>query len=394
MTDKNRPQVEQKPPINWLPSIMFAINTLGVLIAVPWYGITHGYSTGAWVAFIVLNFFCGMAITGGYHRLWSHNAYDAHPILKVWYALWGACAAQNSILVWSSGHRVHHRHCDDVDLDPYSAKRGLWFSHIGWMLRNYPSGKVNFDNVKNLQADPIVAWQHKHYTAIALSMMFGVPVLLGLLSGDFWGMILLAGFLRMFVSHHVTFFINSIAHKWGKQPYTDENTARDNAFFALLTHGEGYHNYHHIFQTDYRNGIRWYHWDPTKWLIVAMSWVGLASNLKTVSNFKIQRAMINMQFKTANEKLEKVCSVENMAANVSKNVEQWKTQLEKEYDDFKDMLNQWTELQTEKVQATRKNLLEKWDSAAIRASYKELENSLQMQRKRLQQLNAQFAFAY
>ncbi|OUS41143.1 acyl-CoA desaturase, partial [Oleispira antarctica] len=89
------------------------------------------------------------------------------------------------------------------------------------------------ENVKNLQADPIVAWQHKYYIPIALSMMIGVPVLLGVLSGDFWGMILLAGFLRLFVSHHVTFFINSIAHKWGKQPYTDENTARDNAFFAL-----------------------------------------------------------------------------------------------------------------------------------------------------------------
>jgi stearoyl-CoA desaturase (delta-9 desaturase) len=391
MTDSNISA--KKPPINWIPASMFIINTLGVLIAVPWYGITHGFSTSAWVACIMLNFFCGMAITGGYHRLWSHNAYDAHPILKVWYALWGACAAQNSILVWASGHRVHHRHVDDIDLDPYSAKRGLWFSHMGWMLRHYPSGKTNFDNVKNLQADPIVMWQHKHYTAIALSMMIGVPVLLGILSGDFWGMILIAGFLRMFISHHVTFFINSIAHKWGTQPYTDENTARDNAFFAFLTHGEGYHNYHHIFQADYRNGIRWYHWDPTKWLIAAMSWVGLTSNLKTVSNVKIQRAMIDMHFKKANAQLEKVSSIDDLAAHVAQNVEQWKGQLEKEYEDFKEMLHQWADLQSEKMQVTRKSLQTKWDNTAFHARYKELEISLQLQNKRLQSMREQFAFA-
>jgi len=393
MNNKNSVSTEPKPPINWVPSIMFLISTLGVLVAVPWYGFTQGYSSEAWIAFIVLNFFCGLAITGGYHRLWSHNAYQAHPIVKIWFALWGACAAQNSILTWASGHRVHHRHVDDVDKDPYSAKRGLWFSHMGWMLRKYPSGEVNFDNVKNLQADPIVMWQHKYYIPIALSMMVGVPAILGVLSGDFWGMILLAGFLRLFVSHHVTFFINSIAHKWGKQPYTDENTARDNAFFAVLTHGEGYHNYHHIFQTDYRNGIRWWHWDPTKWLIHAMSWVGLTSNLKTVSNFKIQRAKNHMLFKRANEELAKASNSENLAAHMHKNVEQWKLLVEKEYNDFKGTMAQWSELQTEKMQSTKKNLLGKWDNAVVRTRYKELEYSLKMQHKRLKLMNAQFAFA-
>jgi len=206
-------------------------------------------------------------------------------------------------------------------------------------------------------------------------------------------MILLAGFLRLFVSHHVTFFINSIAHKWGKQPYTDENTARDNAFFALLTHGEGYHNYHHIFQTDYRNGIRWWHWDPTKWLIQSMSWVGLTRNLKTVSNFKIQRAKNHMQFKRANEELAKAHNSENLAAHMHKNVEQWKASLEKEYEDFKDTLQQWSELQTEKMQSTKKNLQGKWDKAVIRTRYKELEYSLKMQHKRLKFMHAQYAFA-
>jgi len=206
-------------------------------------------------------------------------------------------------------------------------------------------------------------------------------------------MILLAGFARIVVAHHVTFFINSIAHMWGSQPYTDENTARDNAFFAFLTHGEGYHNYHHIFQTDYRNGIRWWHWDPTKWFIKACSWVGLTSNLKTVSDFKIQRAIVKMQFKRASEQLEKASTLDKFADNI----EQMKHTLEQEYEEFKKTLNDWTELQShkyqEKVQETRKNLQQKWESVTLNTRFKELEYSMKMQQKRLQLFMNQFANA-
>ena len=163
---------------------------------------------------------------------------------------------------------------------------------------------------------------------------------------------------------------------------TDENTARDNAFFAFLTHGEGYHNYHHIFQTDYRNGIRWYQWDPTKWFIKASALVGLASDLKTVPEFKIQRAKLKMEFKRAQEKLEK-----------TGNHEKWSAMLETEYEEFKRMLAHWTELQGERVQETRRNLQEKWEGAALRTRMKEVEYSLRMQQKRLRLMVAQFTAA-
>ena len=375
----SKPQEKEKAPINWVAAWMFIITTGVAVTVVPWYGITYGYETSAWIAYVVITWLTGMSITGGYHRLWSHNAYDAHPILRVWYALWGAAALENTILDWSSGHRVHHRHCDDVDKDPYSAKRGLWFSHMGWMLREYPSGRVDFSNVKNIMKDPIVMWQYKYYAPIMLVMNIGVPVALGLIFGDVWGMLLLAGFLRIVTAHHVTFFINSIAHKWGSQPYTDENTAHDNAFFAFLTHGEGYHNYHHIFQTDYRNGIRWFHWDPTKWFIKACSWVGLASNLKTVPDFKIRRAMVKMQFKRAQEKLAK-----------AENTEKWTELLEHEYEKFHQVMHDWAEIQGQKLDETRKHLKEKWAHNTIRQQYHELEEQLHEQSVRLKALMAEY----
>lgn len=375
-------QSKEQAPINWPAVIMFAVTTPVAVIIAPWYGFSVGFSLAAVVAFFALTSLTELAITAGYHRMWSHNTYKAHWSLRLFFALFGAMALQNTILDWCSGHRTHHRHVDDVEKDPYSAKKGLWFSHMGWMLRNYESGKVNFDNVKNIQTDPIVMWQYKHYLPITMGMNFGIPIALGIIFNDFWGMILLAGFVRIVVAHHFTFFINSIVHKWGSQPYTDENTARDNGFFAILTHGEGYHNFHHIFQNDYRNGVRWYQYDPTKWFIALMSYVGLAKDLKRVSGFKIMRARVQMQFKRAQEKLQK----ESLQ-------EKWSGHIEAEYEQFKQMVERWTQLQADRYQDARRQLQEKWENAALRTHYKELEYALKMQQKRMKLVLSQLTQA-
>jgi stearoyl-CoA desaturase (delta-9 desaturase) len=215
-----------------------------------------------------------MSITSGYHRLWAHRTYQAHWSVRLVYILFGTMALQHSVLVWASQHRTHHRHVDDVDRDPYSAKRGFWFSHIGWILRNYPSGVNDFTNAKDLERDPMVMFQHRWYVPLAVGLNFGGPLAFGFAFGNPIGALLLGGVLRLVVNHHLTFFINSLAHMWGSQPYTDENSARDNGALALITYGEGYHNFHHIFQNDYRNGVRWWQYDPSKWLISSLAWVG------------------------------------------------------------------------------------------------------------------------
>lgn len=298
----------EKPPIIWLNLSVFAITFLVTVIGVPWYGLTHGFSAGLIAGLIGTIVFAGISITAGYHRLWAHRAYDAHWSLRILFALGGALAVQNSALHWSSDHREHHKHVDDNDKDPYSAKRGFWYSHIGWMLREYQASRYsNYDNAKDLQKDPIVMWQHRNYLLLTLVTSIGWPIALGLMLGDVWGAIILVGFARLVINHHTTFFINSLAHIWGKQTYTDRNTARDNGVLALLTFGEGYHNYHHIFSADYRNGIRWWHFDPTKWLIRACSWVGLTSNLKRTNGYQVEKARLEMQFKKATAKAQLSC---------------------------------------------------------------------------------------
>ncbi|GAB3321235.1 fatty acid desaturase [Haliea atlantica] len=372
-----------KPPLIPVNAVIFAGFPILALILVPLWGFYQGFSGAQWLWALVFLYLNGLSITAGYHRLWAHNAYDAHPALKWFFALWGAGALQNSILIWASDHRRHHRHVDDNERDPYSAGRGLWFSHMGWILRNYPSGDNDFSNARDLQRDPVVMFQHRHYVLLTTVMNLGLPVLLGWWLGDIIGTVLLVGLLRLVVNHHFTFFINSLAHFWGSRPYTEENSARDNPVLAFLTYGEGYHNYHHLFQNDYRNGIRWYHWDPTKWLISGCARVGLASRLQRVPDFRIQRAILDTQFARARRALEAQEANEGL-----------RSVLEREYQLFTESVNQWKALQAERydrkkselgdaLEARRQQLLDRWEHAALRTRLQELEYSLKMQRKRL-----------
>ena len=370
-----------RAPLNWPAIIMFLITTIPVVTVLPWYAASFGFDTFEWVSFFVLWALNGMSITAGYHRLWAHRSYEASKPLQIIYMLFGAMALQNSILVWSSSHRVHHRHVDDVDQDPYSAKRGLWFSHLGWMLRNYESGKQDFRNAKDLEASPIVRFQHKYYLLLAIGMNVGVPLALGLINGNIWGSLLLGGFLRLVVSHHCTFFINSLAHYWGSRPYTTENTARDNGVLALFTWGEGYHNYHHLFQWDYRNGIRWYQWDPTKWLISACKYLGLARSLKRVPEFQIRQALVERQLQKAEENLGQ-CQDHGRLATLRQS-------LETEAQHFKETLGHWATLQQKRVEAAKKAVIDHIEHTEILQRVRELEESLRQQYLRVRLLAVQ-----
>jgi stearoyl-CoA desaturase (delta-9 desaturase) len=306
-----------RPPLIPLNIAVFLVTTLIAVVGVPVWIAFNGVDMTEILVGVFLFFFTGMSITAGYHRLWSHKTYDAHPIVKTVLAVGGAMSLQNSILHWSSDHRVHHRHVDVNDKDPYSAKRGFWFSHIGWMLREYQSERYsNYSNCRDLQKDKVVMWQHNYYLPIVLISNFGITGLLGWLNGDILGMILIAGVARLVLVHHVTFFINSLAHIWGSRPYTDTNSARDNGVIALFTFGEGYHNYHHIFEADYRNGIRWWQYDPTKWLIKSLSWCGLTTNLRTTPEERIEKAKLEMQLKYAKNRLVHLPNADEVAAKI------------------------------------------------------------------------------
>ena len=371
-----------KAPINWPATVVLTLTPLLALILIPWYSWNHDFSTAAWVSFFIILPLNGLSITAGYHRLWAHRAYEASwPVCFV-LMVFGTMAVQNSILFWSSGHRNHHRFVDDVNLDPYSAKRGFWFSHMGWMLRDYPSGQLDYKNVPDLKKDKMVMFQHKHYTLLAVLTNFGIPLLIGYLSGDVWGVMLLAGLLRLVLNHHFTFFINSWAHISGKQPYTDQNTARDNPVMALFTWGEGYHNFHHIFQYDYRNGVKWWHYDPTKWLIYGMSQLGLARKLRRIPRFIIEKAEVEMKFKHA----EKTLNVYGMEFKDDLNA--LREKISAEYESYKKTVNDWSKLKEQEINATKEQINQKFKQADHKLKYEfhKMEHAMRAHLHRTQAL--------
>lgn len=375
----------QKAPLIWTNILVFSSTLLVAAIAVPWYAIAVGFGTAEIIAMLLCLGYCGMSITAGYHRLWSHKSYQAHPVLEFIFAIGGAFALQNSAIHWASDHRVHHRHVDDNDKDPYSAKRGFWFSHIGWMLRDYQGpDHYNYDNVRDLQKNKILRFQHKHYLALALLTNFGIPIGLGLLFGNLWGMILLVGVLRLVLSHHFTFFINSLAHIWGKQTYTDQNTARDNGVLALLTYGEGYHNFHHIFEYDYRNGIKWWHFDPTKWLIKAGSWIGLTSRLRTCPEERIEQAKAAMQLKRAKARLSRLPDADPVLQKI-----------EQEYELLLERMQAYYELKKNRLllkkQQLQSSLHEHYAELNLQKQYQELKALFTEQRRHWRRLTTELA---
>lgn len=379
-------QQPQKPPIRWLNLLVLGLPPLVCLTVVPWYGLTHGYSVWEWLWFFILLTFCEMSITAGYHRLWSHRAYKAHPLLKFIYALGGACALQNHCITWASDHRRHHLHVDDDEKDPYSAGLGFWYSHFGWMIRDYNATREDLSNVKDLLDEPILVWQRKYYLPLTLFMNIGLPVLLGWLHGDVWGMFLLAGFLRLVLSQHFTYLINSAAHMWGKRQYSPQQTARDNWFIALFTFGEGYHNYHHTFAWDYRNGIKWYHYDPTKWLIKFCSWCGLARDLRSCSAFRQELTRLEVQFEKSLQRCARL-----------KHAHHWQELLEKEYEAITSTLKHWYTLRQEWYQARSEALhesLHHLDLAHLRARYEEIKRQLRDKRRSWNSLQGSFALAH
>jgi stearoyl-CoA desaturase (delta-9 desaturase) len=235
------------------------------------YGVTTGQIVLALFYFVATE----LCITVGYHRLISHRAFKCRPWLEA-LLLFGATPAwQGSALDWGADHVRHHA-CIDTDRDPYNIKRGFWYAHVGWLFRYEAPADAKVPAF--LTSDRLVVLQDRYYLPLAIFLGFLVPLFLTGVGG-----LLLAGAVRTVLAQHCTWFINSWAHVGSYRPYKTDISAVDNWFLAFFTFGEGYHNFHHAFPGDYRNGISRFAWDPSKWLIWVLYKTGAAWDLKRTS---------------------------------------------------------------------------------------------------------------
>lgn len=296
--------------VDWVNTVFLFFVTLCALIAAPLYLWHYGMDWFQAAMFFFYLIATGMSITLGYHRLFSHLSFKAKWPVRLFTLIFGSCAFENSVLNWASDHRRHHRHTDHDD-DPYDISKGFLWAHIGWILfKTVPEPPL--DNVADLRKDKLVMWQYRWDKVIAVVVGLILPAVLGY----FWngaegalGGFLLAGVLRIFLVQQSTFFINSLCHTVGKQPYSTKCSARDSFLMSLFTFGEGYHNYHHEFQHDYRNGVKTWNFDPTKWAIWLLSKVGLASNLRRVPESKVLLAEMKEARRRAEAELARLNAV-------------------------------------------------------------------------------------
>lgn len=274
---------------NWGPGLFILGYHVFLCFAIPIYLIHHTPSWGLVALSAVLVYVTGMSVTAGYHRLYSHTAYKIHPFAEAVLLFFATMATQGSALRWVYDHRYHHAFVD-TDRDPYSIKKGFWYAHFLWLFEK--PNEIEDRVVADLLRKPILRFQHKYYGILMLVTNLMLFAFVGWCFNDYLGAFLLAWLGRMFFLHHFTWFINSLAHTWGARPFCKELSAVDNYLISIVTFGEGYHNYHHTFAYDYRNGIRWYHFDPTKWLIWTMSKLGLAYKLKKNPSYFIEEKLV------------------------------------------------------------------------------------------------------
>jgi len=313
--------------IEWVTSTFLIVTAFLSLTLVPWFLWTQfnlpvdaankvqGWAF-IWAMFVFYYYATGFGITLGYHRLFSHISFKAKWPVKLFVLLFGAASFENSAHDWCADHRIHHKHVDEDD-DPYDISKGFFYAHIGWLLfRLKPPAPIT--NVKDLEADPLVMWQHRYVQWIGAfvgfvcpaALGYGYAVLMGYANPGMTALaaFLIAGLLRTVVVQQGTFCINSLCHMIGRQPYSTDHSARDSGLVALLTFGEGYHNYHHEFQHDYRNGVKRWQFDPTKWIIWSLSKVGLTEDLRRVPDSRIMAAELKEKSRTLGRDIDSLAA--------------------------------------------------------------------------------------
>ena len=236
----------------------------------------------------VLYFVRMLAVTGVYHRYFSHRTYRTSRPVQFLLALWGATAVQRGALWWASHHRHHHRHSDQDDDTHSPVRHGFWWSHVGWITgrRNF---RTDYARIPDLAGFPELVFLNRFdalVPALFAASVFGAGWWCELhapgLGVTRWQLLVWGFFISTTALFHATSCINSVAHILGRRRFETRDHSRNNFLLALVTLGEGWHNNHHRYQASARQGFYWWEIDITYYLLRALSWTGLIWDLNGV----------------------------------------------------------------------------------------------------------------
>jgi stearoyl-CoA desaturase (delta-9 desaturase) len=258
-------------PINWV-SLAFFITVHIFVLLTPWF-----FSWSALGITIFLHWLFGsVGICLGYHRLLSHRSLKVPQWLEYIIGIIGALSLQGGPIFWVAGHRLHHAYTEDEEKDPYSSKRGFWWSHFLWLV--YYRSTV-FDKsvyrkfAPDLARDPFYTWLDRYY----LLLQIPLGIVLYLVGG--WSWVLYGMCLRAVLLWHSTWLINSVTHFYGYRRFDTKDNSRNLWWAAILTYGEGWHNNHHAYPHVAKAGWYWWELDMTWWVIRLLQVLGLAQKV-------------------------------------------------------------------------------------------------------------------
>ena len=253
--------------VNPVTSVPFVIIHLLPLLAV-----FTGVSTTALVLLFVTYFGRLFFITAGYHRYFAHRSYKLARVPQFLMGFGGTMAAQKGPLWWAGHHRDHHRY-SDTPKDIHSPLRGFWWSHVGWILCD-KYNETPTDRIRDFAKYPEIRFLNRFDWIGPWTLGIACYLIGG------WSGLLIGFFLSTVLTWHGTFLVNSLAHVMGRRRYATEDTSKNSALIAIATMGEGWHNNHHYYQASVRQGFFWWEWDPSYYILKALSWVGIVKDLR------------------------------------------------------------------------------------------------------------------
>ncbi len=255
---------------DWVPFTPFLLLHVLVFGAL-WTG-THWVD---WVACAVLYFVRMFAVTGAYHRYFSHRTYKTSRWFQFVLAFLAQTSSQKGALWWAAHHRDHHKY-SDLPWDVHSPiQKGFWYSHVLWLV-DRGTETTDYKRIKDLAKYPELVWLNKYWLVPPVALGVATWALLG------WSGLFIGFFLSTVLLWHGTFLVNSLAHVFGKRRFATEDTSRNNWWIALVTLGEGWHNNHHHYMGSARQGFYWWEIDITYYILKALSWCGLIWDLRPV----------------------------------------------------------------------------------------------------------------
>lgn len=277
--------------VDWLRALPFLGLHLGCLGA--WWTGVSPVALAVAAALYAIRMF---ALTGFYHRYFSHRSFRASRRVQFAFALIGASSVQRGPLWWAAHHRHHHRHTDTA-LDPHSpVQQGFWRSHVLWFLTPQ-AFRTDLSRVPDLAVYPELRWLDRYDTVVPVLLalgLFGLGAALDAVAPQLgtgaWQMLVWGFFISTTVLFHATVTINSLAHRYGRRRFDTRDHSRNNLWLALLTFGEGWHNNHHFFPGSARQGFRWWEVDLTYYGLRALAALGLVHDLKPVPAWVLARA--------------------------------------------------------------------------------------------------------